>query len=71
MTRVTYITVLAGGRLLRRSRAHIQRRTREMERTENRPEDNGAEQSSETSKVSKPKVSENKHESGSVIGVRV
>ena len=56
--------------MLRRSRAHIRRRTREMERTENRPEDNGADQSSETSKVSEPKVSENNHESGSVIGVR-
>ena len=55
------------GRLLRRSRAHIRRRTRETERMENRPEDNSENQAS---KVSKPKVSENIHASGSVIGVR-
>ena len=55
------------GRLLRRSRAHIRRRTRETERTESGAEDNSENQAS---KVSKPKVSENMHESGSVIGVR-
>ena len=55
------------GRLLRRSRAHIRRRTRETERTESGAEDNSENQAS---KVSKPKVSENIHESGSVRGVR-
>ena len=57
------------GRLLRWSRAHIGMRARETERTENRPEDNGADQGNETSKVSKPKVSENTHEIGLVIVV--
>ena len=43
-------------KLLRRSRAHSQRRTREMEKTEKRPEDNGEDKVRETSKVGKSRV---------------
>ena len=43
-------------KLLRRSSAHLQRRTREMEKTEIRPDDNGEDKVRETSKVGKSRV---------------
>ena len=43
-------------KLLRRSRAHLRRKTREMEKMEIRPEDNGEDKVRETSKVGKSRV---------------